>query len=119
MDTVDVTFLEFLGIAILVWVSSLVENLNPYVTFLLTVSGIIWIGYRIFQGGKSSKRAVEKRAEEKRAAQLLEEKRADEKRATQLLEEKRADEKEKRSEERREHLLRMKKLRRELGEDLD
>ena len=105
MDTVDVTFLEFLGIALLVWVSSLVENLNPYVTFLLTVSGIIWIGYRIFQGGKSSKRAVEKRAEEKRA--------------TQLLEEKRADEKEKRAEERREHLLRMKKLRRELGEDLD
>ena len=98
MDTVDITFLEFAGIALLVWVSSFLENLNPYVTFFLGISGMIWIGFRIFQNRKSDKRAEEKRAEEKRAAQLLEEKRAEEK---------------------SEHLLRMKKLRRELGEDLD
>ena len=112
MDTVDITFLEFAGIALLVWVSSFLDNLNPYVTFFLGISGMIWIGFRIFQNRKSDKRAEEKRAEEKRAAQLLEEKRVEEKRAAQLLEEKRAEEK-------REHLLRMKKLRRELGEDVD
>lgn len=54
---------------------------------------MIWIGFRIFQSRTSGKRA-----EEKSVAQLLEEKRVDEK---------------------KEHLLRMKKLRRELGEDLD
>ena len=97
METADLTFLEFVSIVLLVWASSFVETLDPYLGFFVGISGMIWIGFRIFQGKKSDKRAEEKRAEERRVAQFLEEKRVEEK---------------------KEHLLRMKKLRRELGEDV-
>ena len=66
----------------MVWASSFVETLNPYLTFFLGISGMIWIGFRIFQGRTSGKRAEEKKAEEKRVAQLLEEKRTEEKKNT-------------------------------------
>ena len=66
METADLTFLEFAGIAILVWMSSFVETLDPYLAFFVGISGMIWICFRMFQNRKSDKRAEEKRAEERR-----------------------------------------------------
>ncbi|MCY4162054.1 MAG: hypothetical protein OXE77_09350 [Flavobacteriaceae bacterium] len=71
-DTVDLPFLEVAGISMVMLVTMFIEEVNPWITVVLGISGISWLVYRFFLSRKESKisDARELRAKEKHQLEM-------------------------------------------------
>lgn len=65
-DTLDLSVIEVAGITTVMLITMFIDEVNPWITAVLGISGISWLAYRFFLSQKASRIADARELREKK-----------------------------------------------------